>query len=461
MKQNSLSTVVVWQTVSKFLLQGIAFFTTPIFTRLLSTNDYGCISIYGTWVSIFALFIGLQTSGSIPMAIVKYENNLNKYLSSIMLLSFFSFLLIFILVFLTRNYLSKILGLDTLLVLMICVQSFFSFVIGFFSTKLIQQKKVKINFFISLLITLLSTFLSLFFLWNLNCEKYFSKLLGNFIPLVLVGFILFNIVIFQGKCIKKEYLIFCLSISIPLIFHGAGDLILGQSDRIMIKKIIGDNEVGIYSIAANLVSILSIIWASFNSSWVPFYYEYRKNNSYDEIISKSQGYMFTFTIITLGFLMCSPEVFKLMAPITYWKGISYVPFFVLSVYFNFLYSFPVNFEFYAQNTKMIATGTVITALLNIILNYFLIKRYSGFGAVFATVISFSILFIFHDIIARFFIRNDKYHYNYFFYFKGLLVVLIFIAIYYIFIDLWYIRWILAIILGIILIVKFIKTKSVF
>ena len=79
---------------------------------------------------------------------------------------------------------------------------------------------------------------------------------------------------------------------------------------------------------------------------------------------------------------------------------------------------------------MIATGTVITALLNIILNYFLIKRYSGFGAVFATVISFSILFIFHDIIARFFIRNDKYHYNYFFYFKGLLVVLIFIALFY-------------------------------
>ena len=93
MASESVSKSVVWQLAGKFALQGIAFFTAPIFTRLLSPEDYGYTALYASWVSIVSLFIGLMTYGSIVNARIKYEKSqINGYLSSIMSLSVISFL---------------------------------------------------------------------------------------------------------------------------------------------------------------------------------------------------------------------------------------------------------------------------------------------------------------------------------------------------------------------------------
>ena len=88
MSSSSISKSVIWQLLGKILLQGIAFFTTPIFTRILTPEDYGYTALYASWVSIFTLIVGLQTYGSIANARIKYEEeDLDSYLSSIRTLS--------------------------------------------------------------------------------------------------------------------------------------------------------------------------------------------------------------------------------------------------------------------------------------------------------------------------------------------------------------------------------------
>lgn len=461
MSRTSISKVIVWQTFSKFLLQGIAFFTTPIFTRILSTSDYGKISIYGTWVSIFSLIVGLQTSGSIPMAMIKFEDKIDQYMSSIMGLSIISFLVIFPIVFIFRDRISNLIHLNSFLILLIVIQSFCSYSINFYSTKLIQQKRIVENTILSIIVPISSTILSIIFVFNFE-NKYYGKIIGSFIPITLSGVFLIFLIFTKGKTfLKKEFVKYCLPITLPLIFHGAGALVFNQCDRVMLQNMVDDSEVGIYAVVSNLASVISIIWMSFNSSWVPFYYEYRKKNEYDKILKQSTGYLFTFTILTIGFIFCAPEVFKFMAPPVYHKGISYIPFFALATYFNFLYSFPANFEFYSNNTKMIALGTILAAAVNIVLNYLLIPVLGGFGAALTTFVSYVVLFIFHELIARFFIKNGKYHYNVLFYIKGLLPISISVVLYYTSLNLWFIRWIFAVILGIILMVKFVRTKSIF
>jgi O-antigen/teichoic acid export membrane protein len=91
-KEKSISRVFVWQVAGKFVLQGISFFTAPVFTRLLTPSDYGQVAVYGAWVSLFSLFIGLQTRGSIANAKIKYnDDKIDAYLSSIMVISVISF----------------------------------------------------------------------------------------------------------------------------------------------------------------------------------------------------------------------------------------------------------------------------------------------------------------------------------------------------------------------------------
>ena len=89
--------------------------------------------------------------------------------------------------------------------------------------------------------------------------------------------------------------------------------------------------------------------------------------------------MIFYTIITLGFLLCAPEVFKILAPEKYWEGLKIIPLITLAYYFNFLYSFPANFEFYHLQTKLIAMSTILSAGINVGLNIVFIKRWGIMG----------------------------------------------------------------------------------
>jgi O-antigen/teichoic acid export membrane protein len=161
----------------------------------------------------------------------------------------------------------------------------------------------------------------------------------------------------------------------------------------------------------------------------------------------------------MGFILLAPEVYRVMAPQEYWSGISLIPLIALAYYFNFLYSFPANHEFYNQKTKLISIGTICAAIINIVLNFLFIPLYAGTGAAIATLISFVFLFIFHEIIARFIIRN--YDYKFTMYFKGLIPVVMTSVLFYVVQDFWYIRWGTGAVLGIYLLQRIIKNREIF
>jgi hypothetical protein len=81
------------------------------------------------------------------------------------------------------------------------------------------------------------------------------------------------------------------------------------------------------------------------------------------------------------------------------------------------------------------------------------------GAAVATLVSFVFLFVFHEIIARFVVRN--YDYEFTMYLKGLLPVIVVSVIFYVTQDFWYIRWGLGIVLGTYLLQRTIKNKAIF
>ncbi len=51
-------------TIGTILVQGLAFITLPIYTRVISQEVYGQFSLYNSWVGLVGLFIGLQLGGA-------------------------------------------------------------------------------------------------------------------------------------------------------------------------------------------------------------------------------------------------------------------------------------------------------------------------------------------------------------------------------------------------------------
>lgn len=463
MTKKSISNVFIWQLLGRFALQGIAFITVPVFTRIMTPSDYGQYAVYSSWLGILSLLIGLQTSGSIANAKVKYiESEYKQYLSSALTISFCSFVIVLITGIILKNWLGKILGFESYLIILMIIQSFFNYCYNFYLIILIQDKESKKNAIISTIVSASGTLLALLFVVKIDFSKYALKALGYAIPEVLIGFVCFILILVRGKSsFNGKYWSFCLNFSLPLILHGASLLIIAQSDRIMLKAFCGEASAGIYSVGYNLALIVSIIMSTFNTSWIPFYLEYEKQSNYEEIKHKSNNYIINFTTIVIGFILCCPEVFKLIAPEEYWSGINLLPIIATAYYFNFLYTFPGNFELCMEKTKHFSTATIIAAVINIVGNYCLIPNYGIIGAGIATLAAYIFLLFIHDFFARILIKEKKYPYSWKFYLFGMIPVLIMAILYYFLLNLVYLRWGVAIGLGIFLLNRFIKNKSVF
>src|SRR5690606_10635848 len=66
---------------------------------------------------------------------------------------------------------------------------------------------------------------------------------------------------------------------------------------------------------------------------------------------------------------------------------------LLAYFFNGLYRFKVNHLFYREKTLIIARLSMITAIINLILNYICIKTWGILGAALSTLFSYSILYL--------------------------------------------------------------------
>ena len=77
-KQIKNSTTIksgIWYTATNFILRGMAFITIPIYTRLLNLEEYGIVSVYTTFVSIFMIITGLDLHASIGTGIIDFKKD--------------------------------------------------------------------------------------------------------------------------------------------------------------------------------------------------------------------------------------------------------------------------------------------------------------------------------------------------------------------------------------------------
>lgn len=459
-----LNQVVFFNLLGPVILNGISFFTIPIFTRLLGTDNYGVYTLYSSYQSILVLIMGLQMQSVIAPASVYYEGDeRERYLSASFSISLISCVLFSLIIVVLVKPISNITKLPQAMVLLMVLQSVGMTSVQWALARFTYEKKAKINFILSTLIALCGVLLSLLFIQVLlkSAKPYYGYVLGHTIPYAVLGITFFACFLIKRKFFfaKREWT-FCLALCLPVVFHSLSNTLLHQADKIMIQSFMDDGVTGIYGFAVSFANVLSIIFNALNVTWVPFYHDDIKENRTDRLKVKTNNYTFLFTCLTVGFIMAMPEVVKLFAQRDFWPSIKVIPILVIGTYFMFLYTFPVNFEFFYKKTKAVAFGTLLACICNIVLNYFLIQRLGMHGAALATMISSALLYLFHLFIAKFRIK-EEYHYPYKFFYVYLAIVIASAIIFYLIIDLFIIRWSIFVLAGILLLYRIIKNKSIF
>ena len=407
-KQNK---VAFFNILSTVLLRGLSIFTAPLFSRLLGDAGYGIVSIYLVWVSVLQIAFTFQTHGSLVNARIEYPEDRQKaYQSSIMSLSMLFYLVCAAVVVLFLDPISELLQMDRLLVILLLVQSFAGFCTLFLNSKFTYEFRADLNCLISVGVAVMTLVLSLLFIWWMpEGQEYFGRILALVITNGVFGYAACVYILVSGKTFyHKGYWKFCLTLSLPLVFYNLSDLILGQSDRLMLQYMLSEATVGQYSLAYNFAGIIFTIFGALNNSWVPFFFEDMKQGRREAMQAQAKNFLEVYTVLSAGFILLATEVYHIFASREFWEGTMLIPVFTAGYYFNFLCTFPINCEYYHKKTKVVAIVTVIAAVFNIGLNYVLIKLLGLMGATLATALSHGLQFAMHYGYVRYKLCRKDY-----------------------------------------------------
>lgn len=432
-RNNKLIKSSLVYTIAGLMLKGINFLVFPIFSRILTPEDYGIMNVFSTWVGFMTIFGSMQLNACIPTAKSKFDKN--KYddlIITILSYTTIVFIVINLISVVFKSSISNYVGISEMLIPLITIQSLFGFIIGLYNTVLIQNKEDKKYLIISLLLTISNIVISLLLVLVMRENRYLGRIIGISIATTLIGLILY-FRLSKGKFyIKLDLLKFALKLSLPIVPHILSHQLLTNADRIMLNNIKGSISVGIYGFAYNIGMLINIVWGAINNAWVPWYFENMRENNQSKIKEASRNYIMVFTIITILLIFITPELGKILASKEYWSGINIVPLIAFSYFFVFLYSFPVNIQFYKEKTNYIPIGTVLAAIVNLALNYIFIPKYGIFAATISTLISYILLFVFHLLVVKFLLKYKDANMKY--YLISSIFVFVFVLLFYITIN---------------------------
>jgi len=406
---NRRNRVAFFNILSTILLRGISIFTAPLFSRLLGDSGYGVLSIYTIWASAIAIAFPLQTEGTLVNAKVEYQpEDQKRYQSSVLSMSILVFGICSALVFLFIKPISGLLKLEPFLIGMMLLQAFGTFCVSFLSTKFTYEFKAGRNMAISLGVTLTTLVLSILLILQLPHEtRYYGRIVAIASTYAVIGIPAALFILFSGRTFyNKEYWKFCLYLALPTVFYNLSDLILGQSDRVMLQQMMTTSMVGQYSLALNFGNIMFTIFGALNNTWCPFFFEDMKQGSKDKLRNQATNFLELYTVLSIGFILLATEVYHVFAAKEFWYGTQLIPIFVTSFFINFLCTFPVNYEYYHKKIRVVAVVTITSSLINIGLNYLLIQRMGMHGAAAATCISHSMQLTMHYVYARYIIKGE-------------------------------------------------------
>lgn len=387
-----------WFLISSFLQRGISVITTPIFTRILSTSEYGNYSVFNSWLGIATIIVTLNLYCGVYMTgLVKFSERKAAYSSALQGLTLTLCTVWTIIYLVGHNFWNNLLNLTTVQMLSMLVLIWTSTSFAFWSTYQRVEYKYRAMIIVTLLVSLAKPLLGIALVVNAE-DKVTARILGLVI-VELIGYTwTFFYQMFKGKVFfSKEIWKYALAFNIPLIPHYLAAVVLNSSDRIMIESMVGSSEAGIYSLAYSVSMIMTLFNSATQQTLLPWIYQKIKEGRQTDIHKIVYPIMVFIGCLNIALIMLAPEVVKIFAPPSYYDAIYVIPPVAMSVFFMFIYDTFVPFEFYFEKTKFIAVSSMGAALLNIGLNYIFINIYGYIAAGYTTFVCYVLNALFHFI----------------------------------------------------------------
>lgn len=388
-----------WFLICAFLQKGISMITTPIFTRLLNTVEYGQFNVFNSWLGIVTVLVSLNLSAGVcSQGLVKFGDRKFVFASALQGLTFTLCAAWTVVYLVFSRYINRLLDLNTVQMLAMLLMIWLTAVFGIWSNTQRVDYKYRLLVLITILVSIAKPGLSIILI-RISDDKVTARILGLML-VELIGYSsLFVFQIKKGRTFfSGEFWRYAIKFNIPLIPHYLSQIVLNSSDRIMISKLVGDSEAGIYSLAYSLSLIMTLFNTALMQTLSPWIYKKIKNKRISEIKNVAYSALIMIAVLNLLLIILAPEVVKIFAPASYYDAIWVIPPVAMSVFFMFGYDLFARFEFYYEKTRLVMAASTTGAILNIILNYIFISLYGYIAAGYTSLVCFVVYAVAHYVM---------------------------------------------------------------
>ena len=226
--------------------RGLAIITTPIFTRIMTTDQVGVVNLYSSWYSMITVVSTLAlTSGGFSIALREFEKERDQYVSSVLSLTSIVAIGLALLYFVAPSFWNNITGLPTHLMILLLIGLLVAPARDFW----LSRQRFEYRYKLSGTMTVLSAVAAVLYANSIGFSDIAGvRLFANYSIIYGVAFVIWLSIFLKGRCFySSKYWKFSLQLSLPLIGYSIASQILSVSDRLMISKMVGNSAVGIYS----------------------------------------------------------------------------------------------------------------------------------------------------------------------------------------------------------------------
>ena len=386
-------------TVSNFITKLLLFFMLPLYTSVLTSEEYGTIDMITTTVNLAMPILTLCITEAIIRFTIDENTNKKQILSNAFDITIKGYIILLVI-----SIIAWIFGFELKILVIFNVYYIVYTIATLLTYYLKGLERIKVIGWASVVRVIVLVLLNCLLLLHFRLS-----ILGYYTSLIISEGIVITIYIYNLKkhkvvCnenvdpkLQKEM----IGYSKNFILNSISWWINNASDKYILLLFYDLNITGIYSVAYKIPTIIEFVQAIYSQAWqISAIKEYNKKNSVEFFSNMYKIYniiiIFTVCLILIFLKVISRILFAKEFFIA-WK---YVPFLLLAILFGALAGFLGSIYAANKDSKMYAKSTAIGAMTNIILNFLLIPSMAAHGAAVATCISYVIVWILRLIFMK-------------------------------------------------------------
>lgn len=388
--------------VSTTLTKGISFFLLPLYTSILSQEDYGVLELMSIITTIAIMLFTFQ----IGQGVSRYYNELRNqkhiqiYSSSVALFAFISFAVFTCTALFFMNELAVYLCLSQKATFFAILSISFNGLFYLAQNQLHWKIKPVQEMISSLTYNLLTIGLTIYFLIAVETGIYgifIAQCIGALAGILVGYFFTYKdfALYFSLRVLKKLF-----RFSLPLLPGALSIFIYNFTDRICIKEMLGLDELGIYSVGSKMATILTFAGIGVSTALTPLIYRHYREKETPEKIALLFRIFSSLSFIAMSALaFFAGPIVAAMTNADYSGATPLIPFLLFAIHINSLTFFFPGLAI-AKKTARISVIATVAGVVNLVLNIILIPQYGILAAAVITAISFSLNFIFLFVFSQ-------------------------------------------------------------